>query len=93
MKTVTIQIGNTDDKLTQKEWSRYVREMEGQIHYRAHQIHFAARSDGAETWQNAAWVFTIDSHEVSPLRDDLMAVRLYYRQDSIAWTEGETQFV
>ena len=93
MRTIIIQIGNTDDKLTQVEWSAFCRHMQAAINEHAHQIHFAGGAEYHMPWQNACWVFEISPVMADCLRPKVIALRTEYRQDSMAWTEGETAFV
>ena len=55
-------------------------------------VHFSGGSPGAMPWQNWAWVIAIEG-DTSELRCQLATIRENYRQDSVAWTDGETQFV
>ena len=94
MKTVTLQIGNTDDKLTQKEWSDFVNAIRclfEEIPEESTQIHFFGASQNFEEWQNVAWVFT--TNQADYIKMIVARIRKTYRQDSAAWTEGETIFV
>ena len=93
MKTVTLQIGNSDDKLTQKEWSRFTQEVGSAVSQFAAQIHFSGSSGTCAPWQNAAWVFAIEPLNDTELKAVVTYLRAEYRQDSAAWTEGETLFV
>ena len=93
MKTVTIQIGNSDDKLTQKEWAELVFDARVQIHQLAGQVHFEGAPPNWKAWQNVAWVIVIEEPNLSVLKEELLCLKLRCRQESIAWTEGETQFV
>lgn len=93
MKTITIQIGNSDDKLTQMEWAKFVACCEDAIEARTSQVHFAGGSSNWCAWQNFAWVIMLDPERAAELRCDLEEIRKIYRQESVAWTEGETQFV
>ncbi len=93
MTTIAVQIGNSDDKLVQKEWSKYAEEVGAAIGHRADQVHFAGASNGTARWQNAAWIFTICATDIPLLRTDLIGIRRQYQQDSVAWTEGGTLFI
>jgi hypothetical protein len=94
MKTVTLQIGNSDDKLTQLKWSNFVSCVD-KLLSDAYSVtrHFTACSPGDEMWQNACWVFTIHPNEIDEIKRELTVIRAKYEQDSAAWTEGETEFV
>ncbi len=92
-ETVTIQIGNTDDKLTQSHWSAFVKKCDSLICRRARQVHFSGFSNPSEVWQNSAWVFEISGGESARLWDEMKQLAQEFNQDSIAWTEGKTLFV
>lgn len=93
MKTVTIQAGNSDDKLTQAQWAGFVAACRDAIERSSAEVHFFGASAGWERWQNAAWVIAADEGVAADLRQELKKVRSQYAQDSIAWTEGETDFI
>lgn len=93
MTTITVQIGNSDDKLTQEEWSGYVWEVAIACEAFAEQVHFHGFSPAGEPWQNAAWVLSVSETFVLELQERLAAIRAKYRQESIAWTEGATAFI
>lgn len=93
MKTITVQIGNSDDKLTQKEWSEFTLEVHESIMDYSNEIHFSGGSYFNAPWQNAAWIFTVSSQKTMPLRELLLNAAVRFRQDSIAWTEGVTTFI
>jgi len=92
-KTVTIQTGNSDDKLTQKEWSEIVRNITIGIENVADITHFHACSEGSSPWKNAVWVFCLQECQTAALKEFLGVQCKEYNQDSIAWTEGKTEFV
>ncbi len=94
MPTVTIQIGNSDDKLTQREWSDYVTDVQFAIQNHGGDVHFSGGSPTDEVWQNFCFVCNVSRpRDVDGLKQALRAVRLRFRQDSAAMTVGETVFV
>jgi hypothetical protein len=93
MKTITLQIGNSDDKLTQAHWSKFVFEIGDYISRYAETVHFFGISAGDARWQNAAWVFVCKPEIVEILKENITNTRRAFLQDSVAWTEGETEFV
>lgn len=97
MKTVTVQIGNTDNKLTQQEWAHFVDEVGRAIIFHTSDIkdaiRFCAPSIGWSSWQNACWVFSCSTGGMISLADRLTAIRARYKQDFLAWTEGKTEFI
>jgi hypothetical protein len=90
--TVTISIGNSDDKLTQKDWAAFCGSIDymcrfyGLLHFRGFSI-----SDCAH--QNATWVVEVHDNHISIFKKQITNVRKEYRQDSAAFTVGQTQFI
>lgn len=94
MKTITIQVGNSDDKLTQREWSEFVIEVNNLIDTHASNVHFFGAPSNWLVWQNVAWVIQFDDAVVQDVfQETLRAIRTKYNQDSVAWTEGDTVFI
>jgi hypothetical protein len=93
MKTVIIQIGNTDDKLSQREWASFVDAVRDEIHLNAWEIHFSGFSSSDAPWQNACWVVSMDDDRLFGLKQELCYFAHQYNQESIAWTEGITEFL
>lgn len=100
MITVYIAIGNSDDKLTQLEWSQFLNEVDRAVTNMANlqgtQVHGRWHSLATEPWQNACWCVSIDESLVDRIRDfrtRLNLIRGRYRQDSIAWSVAETEFI
>jgi hypothetical protein len=93
MKTITVQIGNSDDKLTQKEWCDFARSIDDLIRTHASQVHFSGASHSLAWWQNAAWVFEMEEVCIEWFKQRLAIVRGQYKQESLAWTEGSTSLI
>lgn len=93
MVTTVIQIGNSDDKLTQAQWAHFFKRVDNAVKSRASQIHFSGASHPSAEWQNAAWIFEIEETPSLRLYDDLKVFCEMFSQDSIAWTEGKTIFI
>lgn len=91
--TYTVQIGNSDDKLTQKRWSDFLAKTSLAINRHATQIHFRGSSLPIDPFQNACWVFEMVERRFQYLDVDLSALCEEFEQDSIALTEGKTYFV
>jgi hypothetical protein len=92
-KTVAIQIGNSDDKLAQREWSEYWAEIETEVMDLAVEKHFCGGSGTINPWQNFCWVIEIEESNIQPLVNRIRVIREKYRQDSVAVLSGDTQFV
>jgi hypothetical protein len=87
---VCIQIGNTDNKLTQKEWSEFCRAIRGMCE--AHgDVHFSGGSPADAPWQNYCVCVSTDTPDA--LRNLLIKRRANHKQDSVAWLEGVTSFI
>jgi hypothetical protein len=93
MITVYVSIGNSDDKLTQNDWSHFYAWTADRIDRHAWKVHGRWFSDPSSPWQNAAWCFEIAPHAAESLKRALAATALVYRQDSIAWAVAETTFI
>lgn len=93
MTTITIQIGNSDDKLSQKEWSSYVTAVAAAVTNSANQIHFAGGSGPDAPWQNFAWVVECTTDQQKRLRTYLQLIRIQYSQEGVAFTVGYTEFI
>ena len=91
--TVVVQIGNSDNKLTQGEWAHYVEAIRNVIRKNVSAIHFQGGSDWDAPWQNACWVCDIDHSFKDEFIASLLQVKNSYRQDSIALTWGHTDFL
>lgn len=89
MKTVYVSIGNSDDRLSQAEWSRYWASVSNCVHNYADGVHGEWTSDTTDAYQNAIWGFDIDDDHIRPLKAELAERKVLYRQDSIAWTEAK----
>jgi hypothetical protein len=94
MKTITLQIGNTDNKLSQGKWAEFVDKMARRIEDEPTvTVHFFGGPHAWAPWQNVAWVLLIDEHDIPSLMEAVTVIRVEYQQDSVAWTEGTTVFI
>ena len=93
MQTVTIQIGNSDDKLSQRRWADFIFNVDQLVGQYCADIHFHGFSPGDTAWQNACWVAQIRTESVKKLETDLTVCRKNYDQESIAFTIGNTTFI
>jgi hypothetical protein len=91
--TAVVQIGNSDDCLTQHRWCEFIERIDAAIGLWRQTTHFQGCSPGNLPWQNACWVFTLAAQCVPALRDDLARYARDFGQESIALTLGETEFV
>lgn len=92
-RTVVVQVGNSDDKLSQKDWALFCLETYRMVDGLCEQMHFQGGSQPLAAWQNACWVVTMEPFAVEHLRVQLVRLARRFQQDSIAMTVGETEFV
>lgn len=93
MSTVHISIGNTDGKLTHAEWAGFGAAAHQLIVCSAERVYGVWHSMPASPYVNACWAVEIDPAVEALLKDDLARLARKYRQDSIAWLSGETEFI
>lgn len=97
---IYITVGNSDDKLSQLDWSCFTARID-------HAVTEAAKHDGVqvhgrwyslptEPWQNACWCvdFAPDLFDAfHKLKAACVAAGKHFRQDSIAWSIAATQLL
>jgi hypothetical protein len=91
--TVCLQIGNSDDKLSQPQWAAYVFRVGEHVGNYARERHFFGGSETYARWQNVCWVFVMEEQRLDALRRHLQLTREFYQQDSIAILVGDTAFI
>jgi hypothetical protein len=91
--TGVIQVGNSDNKLTQQRWSEFVGAVQAELRLADVTLHFFGCSHGSEPWQNACWVFQFSPEIRGTLVSELERIGKRYDQDSIAWTTGKTELL
>lgn len=90
--TVTVQIGNSDNKLTQERWSGFTNAFRRLLDETGATIHFFGFSASDAPWQNCCAVIE-EPVNLARFEDDLAGLASFFDQDSIALTAGKTQFV
>jgi len=93
--TCVFQIGNTDNKLTQQEWSLFCDEFMRLVTTYSEAVHFCGGPSTWSTYQNLCMVSTIrvTKEDIEEFNNCLIELRKKYRQDSIAVTSGITTFI
>ena len=90
---ICIQIGNTDNKLTQQEWSKFISAMTGIVEGFGI-IHFAGGSSAEKPFQNyCICASEVRAEHLAELLNLLSKRRGAYYQDSIAVLTGNTKFI
>jgi hypothetical protein len=88
MTAICIQIGNTDNKLTQQEWSECCRAVRGICESHG-SVHFSGGSPTDAAWQN--YCVCVETDTPSYLRFLIAKRRATHQQESVAWLQGETE--
>lgn len=84
---VYISIGNSDDKLTQKEWSDFCADTQDTVESFGHQTHGVWFSTPAGPWQNACWCFEIKDDRIDRMKVALSVLARNYGQNWISWVQ------
>ena len=93
MPTFYTSIGNSDDKLSQREWSAFTVQLVAAIRRRG-SVHGIWYSSPNSEYQNACVCFEVDEGPaVEEITVALAQLAETYRQDSIALATAETRFV
>ena len=91
--TVTINIGNSDNRLSQQEWSEYVNEVHTIVEVMSSEVHFAGGSDCVASRQNACFVATVRADKYPKLEQWITGIRGKFRQEAAAITTGQVRFI
>lgn len=84
---VYVSIGNSDDKLSQVEWSRYCQEVREALGRRGSYLG-VWYSLPDSPWQNACFCLQFETPYIASLAAKaVQEIRLRYHQDSAAWAE------
>jgi hypothetical protein len=95
MSTVAfIGIGNSDDKLSQREWVAFQIDIRQAIQDTRSTIHGDWTSFPDSIFQNACWCVELDDEAVPEFKGVLAALAVEYKQDAIAWNQiARTEFI
>lgn len=77
---MVVSVGNSDDKLTQKEWNRFVEEMIDLLGD-VGKVHFFGGSSTFAPWQNVAWIVELREAPIAVMAK-ISSIREKYKQDS-----------
>jgi hypothetical protein len=91
--TVYVSIGNSDDKLTQAEWSHFCAAVDALLAHFTFQRHGVWFSLPTSAYQNACWLIEVKSEYEADIRRGLRDLAGEFRQDSIAWAEATTELL
>jgi hypothetical protein len=85
--TVYVSIGNSDDKLPQAVWARFVADVKEVVAEHADQVYGQWYSVPDGPYQNMVTAFLLDVREIDGVKTALIDLRDKYLQDSIAWVQ------
>ena len=91
--THVVSIGNTDDKLTQAEWSKFCAEVNALVKAYGKNVYFVGYTGPAQPYQSATFVLEPWDGDEKFFLKALMGILVAYRQQSAAVVIGETEFV
>lgn len=93
MTTVYVSIGNSDDRLTQAEWSTFADEVAYTVEIASSVVHGVWYSAPDSPYQNACICAEIPGTAMDRLRQDLADICADHRQESIALAIANTEFI
>jgi hypothetical protein len=94
MITVYVSVGNSDDKLSQEQWSGFVQQVRIALSQRARETHGEWYSLPDQPYQNACFCVVFADADVPLVKQELTKLREAWGQDSAAWAEVRvTQFI
>lgn len=94
--TIYVAIGNSDDKLTQAQWSEFIRKVNARVDYWSDTMYGAFFSLPDSPRQSATWSIDIEADDQegrAALMTELQGFAAEFQQDAIAWTEGESKLI
>lgn len=91
--TLSVLIGNSDNRLTQMEWSGYAGKVNGLVRAWTYHTFFDGAPYTASQFQNHCWVFAIHKLDYQDFEDELREIALQYEQESVAVVKGNTTMV
>jgi hypothetical protein len=89
---IVVSIGNSDDRLTQKEWNKFVEDVIDAV-ARAGKVHFFGGASTFAPWQNVAWIAEVKPKDMDSLTATIQHIRERYKQDSAFVMIGEGRFI
>ena len=89
--TGSVLIGNSDNKLTQEEWSLFCFDVERIVQAYATEIYFNGGSQFNSKFQNYCIVFKYEVEDEASIERRLVKIKEVYKQDFIALAKGESK--
>jgi len=94
MITAYVSVGNSDDKLSQEQWSGFVQHVRISLAQRARETHGEWYSLPDQPYQNACFCVVLADADVPGVQAELAKLREAWGQDSVACAEAPvTRFI
>jgi hypothetical protein len=94
MKYCVVTIGNSDNKLTQREWSLFCTEVRTVVESYAKTVHFQGWSAPGSHYQNMCITFEADERfnrtGLNVIKRSLVHIAKTYNQNAIAFAQMDT---
>lgn len=90
---IYISIGNSDDRLSQAEWSGYVNDVRVLIEDTAEAVHGIFFSQPDSRYQNACFSLGMKDEKIADLKKELAYFAACYNQESIAFCSGTAELI
>lgn len=87
MITAYVSVGNSDDKLSQADWSAFVQQVRIALSGYVRETHGEWYSLPDEPYQNACFCVVLADADVPAAQAQLTKLRKSWGQDSVAWAE------
>jgi hypothetical protein len=71
MKSISLLMSNTDNKLSQQQWHDFVAATKQEVRNACTEFHFFGAPPNWEDHQNAAFVFTLDDQTIPTLKEKM----------------------
>jgi hypothetical protein len=71
VKTVYVSIGNSDDKLTQREWHDFIKEIDYTLGFFSERCHGNWFSNPVSAFQNACWCVEVPETKEHDLKSTI----------------------
>lgn len=91
--TVIVLIGNSDNKLTQKDWHYFVSDVRTLIWIFEKETHFIGSTEPFSEYQSGCFVFVIEQTQLEALKERLILCKQRHSQNFIAMIIGNTQLI
>jgi len=91
--TVIVLIGNSDNKLTQKDWHYFVSDVRTIIWIFEKETHFIGSTEPFSEYQSGCFVFEMEKDQLEAFKNRLLLVKARHKQNFISLIVGNTQLI